>query len=87
MFRILIASMEPTRDLRVLLVSLADISVPGANWGIDMPVSTILLIVLVLLVVGAVPSWPHSRTWGYAPSGALGMVALVVLVLLLLGRI
>jgi hypothetical protein len=52
-----------------------------------MPMSTILLIVLILLVVGAIPSWPHSRSWGYGPSGALGTVALVVLVLLLLGRI
>jgi hypothetical protein len=52
-----------------------------------MPGSTILLILLILLVIGAIPSWPHSRSWGYAPSGALGTAAIVVLVLLLLGRI
>ncbi len=46
--------------------------------------STILLIVLVLLLVGAVPSWPHSRNWGYGPSGALGVVLIVVLVLALM---
>ena len=47
---------------------------------------TILLIVLVLMLVGALPSWPHSRSWGYGPSGGLGLV-LVVVVLLLMGRI
>lgn len=46
--------------------------------------STILLIVLVLLLVGAFPSWPHSRNWGYGPSGALGVVLIVVLVLALM---
>ena len=46
--------------------------------------STILLIVLILLLVGAFPSWPHSRNWGYGPSGALGVVLVVVLVLALM---
>jgi uncharacterized protein DUF3309 len=50
-------------------------------------VSTILLIILVLLLVGALPSWPHSRSWGYGPSGVLGAVLLVLVILLLLGRI
>lgn len=50
-----------------------------------MTLSTILLIVLILLVVGALPSWPHSREWGYYPSGGLGLAALIVLILLLLG--
>jgi hypothetical protein len=48
---------------------------------------TILLIVLVLVLVGALPAWPHSRGWGYYPSGGLGVVLLIVIVLLLLGRI
>jgi hypothetical protein len=48
---------------------------------------TILLIVLILLLLGAVPAWPYSRGWGYAPSGGIGLVLLVVLVLLLLGHI
>ncbi len=48
---------------------------------------TILLIVLVLLLIGAIPSWPHSRSWGYGPSGGLGLVVIIVLVLLLMGRI
>ena len=52
-----------------------------------MSLATILLIVLVLMLVGAIPSWPHSRKWGYGPSGALGLVVLVLLVLLLMGRI
>ena len=52
-----------------------------------MSIGTILLIVLVLLLVGAVPSWPHSKSWGYAPSGMLGVVLLIVVVLLLTGRL
>ncbi|MDB5815156.1 MAG: hypothetical protein JWN23_2273 [Rhodocyclales bacterium] len=53
----------------------------------DMTLGTILLIVLVLLVLGAIPTWPHSRAWGYGPSGGLGLVLLIVVVLLLMGRI
>jgi hypothetical protein len=48
---------------------------------------TILLIVLILLLVGALPTWPHSSGWGYYPSGGLGLVLLIVIVLLLAGRI
>jgi len=48
---------------------------------------TILLIVLVLLLIGAIPSWPHSRGWGYAPSGLIGLVLLVMLIMVLLGKI
>lgn len=48
---------------------------------------TILLVVLVLMLLGTIPTWPHSREWGYMPSGLLGVVLLVVLVLLLMGRI
>jgi hypothetical protein len=52
-----------------------------------MSLGTILLIILVLLLVGAFPTWPHSRNWGYGPSGGLGLVLLVLLVLVILGRI
>lgn len=48
---------------------------------------TILLIILILALVGAFPSWPHSANWGYAPSGIVGVILVVVLVLLLLGRV
>lgn len=48
---------------------------------------TILLIIIVLLLIGAFPAWPHSRSWGYAPSGLLGLIFIILLVLLLLGRI
>ena len=48
---------------------------------------TILLIVVVLMLLGAIPTWPHSRSWGYAPSGALGLVLVIVVVLLLTGRL
>ena len=47
----------------------------------------ILIIILLLMLVGALPTWPHSRSWGYFPSGGLGLVLIIVLVLLLLGRI
>jgi uncharacterized membrane protein YkgB len=47
----------------------------------------IILIVLILLLIGAVPSWPYSRNWGYWPSGGLGVVVVIILILLLLGRI
>nr|WP_284733873.1 MULTISPECIES: DUF3309 family protein [unclassified Dyella] len=50
-----------------------------------MSLSMILLIVLVLLLIGAVPAWPHSRAWGYGPSGGLGILLIVVIVLLLMG--
>ncbi len=52
-----------------------------------MAFSTILLILLVLLVIGAFPAWPHSRGWGYAPSGGIGLVLLIVVVLWLMGRL
>jgi asparagine N-glycosylation enzyme membrane subunit Stt3 len=52
-----------------------------------MTLGTILLIVLILLLIGAIPSWPHSRSWGYGPSGGLGLLVVIVLVLLVMGRI
>ena len=52
-----------------------------------MTLGTILLIILILLLIGAVPSWPYSRGWGYGPSGILGVVLVIFLVLLLMGRI
>ncbi len=48
---------------------------------------TILLVILILLLLGAIPTWPHSKEWGYYPSGGLGLVLLIVLILVLLGRI
>ncbi|MBP0593175.1 DUF3309 domain-containing protein [Paraburkholderia sp. LEh10] len=52
-----------------------------------MTLGTILLIVLILLLIGALPSWPYSREWGYRPTGLVGVVLIVVIVLLLLGQI
>jgi hypothetical protein len=52
-----------------------------------MSVGTLLLILLILLLVGALPSWPHSRNWGYYPSGGIGLVVLILLILLLTGRL
>ena len=48
---------------------------------------TILIVVLILMLVGVLPTWPHSRNWGYYPSGGLGLVLLILIILLLLGRI
>ncbi len=52
-----------------------------------MSLGTILLIVLILLLIGALPTWPHSRSWGFAPIGGLGLVVVVVLILVLLGKL
>lgn len=52
-----------------------------------MSLGTILLIVLILVLIGALPSWPYSSGWGYAPSGLLGLILVVVLILVLMGRI
>jgi hypothetical protein len=49
--------------------------------------STILVVLLVLLLIGALPTWPHSRSWGYYPSGGLGLIVLILLVLALSGRV
>lgn len=48
---------------------------------------TILLIILILLLLGALPTWPHSSNWGYGPSGGLGLIVLILIILILLGRI
>lgn len=52
-----------------------------------MSLGTILLIILVLMLVGVIPAWPHSRSWGYGPSGIVGVIVVVLVVLLLMGRI
>jgi hypothetical protein len=49
--------------------------------------STILLVILILLLVGAIPAWPHSRSWGYYPSGVVGVLLIVLIVMLVTGRI
>jgi uncharacterized protein DUF3309 len=52
-----------------------------------MSVGTILLVILVLALLGVIPAWPHSRGWGYGPTGGLGLVVLILLILLLMGKI
>ena len=52
-----------------------------------MSLGTILLIILVLMLIGVIPTWPHSRSWGYGPSGGLGLVLVILLILLLVGRL
>ena len=52
-----------------------------------MTIGTILVIILILILIGAVPAWPHSRSWGYGPSGIVGVIVIVLLILLLMGRV
>ncbi|WP_174625545.1 DUF3309 family protein [Candidatus Methylobacter favarea] len=52
-----------------------------------MSVGTILLIIIILMLLGVIPTWPYSRAWGYGPSGVLGLILVILLVLILLGRI
>jgi hypothetical protein len=48
---------------------------------------TVILVILVLMLLGALPTWPHSKNWGYAPSGSLGLIVLILIILIVLGRI
>jgi hypothetical protein len=62
----------------------------AANRGSEvqsMSIGTILLIILVLALLGVIPAWPHARSWGYGPSGLVGVLLVIVVVLLLLGRL
>ncbi len=52
-----------------------------------MSIGMILLIIVVLMLIGAIPTWPHSRSWGYGPTGGLGLVLIIILVLVLMGQI
>jgi Protein of unknown function (DUF3309) len=52
-----------------------------------MSIGTILLIILILVLLGVLPTWPHSRGWGYYPSGGIGLIVIIIIVLLLLGRL
>lgn len=52
-----------------------------------MTLSTILIIVLILILLGAIPAWPHSRSWGYAPSGIVGVILVILVILVLMGRV
>jgi hypothetical protein len=81
--------LSPQRDRRL---DDLDRSAGGARWfhpqrEKTMSVSLIVLILLILLLVGALPTWGHSRSWGYGPSGGLGLVVLILVVLLLMGKL
>jgi len=52
-----------------------------------MPITTILLVILILILIGVIPSWPHSRSWGYYPSGGVGLLLIILIILMLLGRV
>ena len=72
------------KDKRVLRKALS--TRVSREWSIAM-LGTVLIVILVLLLVGALPTWPHSKSWGYYPSGGLGLILLILLILLLLGHI
>jgi hypothetical protein len=59
----------------------------GTGVADSFRMGTILLVILILMLLGAVPTWPHSRSWGYGPSGGLGLVVIILLVLVLTGRL
>jgi hypothetical protein len=63
------------------------VTFPAGRARKEVAVTTVLLVILILMLLGAIPAWPHSRNWGYAPSGVLGTVLIVLVVLLLLGRV
>ena len=65
----------------------ASAGIVPARWENEMSLGLILLIVVILMLVGSVPTWPHSRSWGYGPSGGLGLVLVIILILFLLGKI
>jgi hypothetical protein len=60
---------------------------PDEEGARAMSLGTILLIILILMLVGVIPAWPHARSWGYGPSGIVGVILVVVLVLFLMGRL
>jgi hypothetical protein len=70
------------KDKQVLRKSLSP-QVPR-EWRIAM-LGTVLIVILILMLLGALPTWPHSRSWGYYPSGGLGLILVILLILLLLG--
>ena len=59
----------------------------GSAWRDLMTIGTILLIILILVLIGALPTWGHSRSWGYGPSGIVGVIVVILLILLLMGRL
>jgi hypothetical protein len=66
----------------------ATFPVPRLDWSEETPMlSTILIVILILLLIGALPAWPYSTGWGYYPGGGLGLVLIIVVVLALMGRI
>lgn len=92
MFRALRSSHYAVTDLRQSLELKPSIGVGGSyrdNCGSEAPMSlgTILLIVLIIVLIGAIPSWPYSRGWGYYPSGGVGIVVVILIILLLMGRL
>ena len=67
---------------RSIAAEVESFSLPG-----DINMLTILVVILLLMALGTLPTWPHSRSWGYYPSGGLGLVVIILVILLLLGRI
>ena len=60
---------------------------PWSERRTEMSLGTILVVILILILLGAIPTWPHSRNWGYRPSGLVGLIVLILIILLLMGRL
>jgi hypothetical protein len=73
--------------IRGIVIGIESITPPDVDKERPMSLGTILLIVLILILIGVLPAWPHARSWGYAPGGIVGVVLLIVIVLLLMGRL
>jgi hypothetical protein len=78
---------EQTSAARQSMLSPCSPSGEDTPQGNAMSLSTILLIVVILILVGVLPTWPHARSWGYGPSGVVGVILIILIVLLLTGRL
>jgi hypothetical protein len=81
------AALAGGRDIGGSVHPVSRTGVAGFRQSHQMSIGTLLLVVLILIVVGALPSWPYSSGWGYGPSGIAGLVVIVLIVLLLMGRL
>ncbi|MGJ7461505.1 DUF3309 family protein [Halomonas sp. MA07-2] len=77
----------PVRNGRCTASLCLDAVPPLISGRNDMSLGTILLIIVILLLIGVIPAWPHSRGWGYGPSGGLGLVLIILIILFLMGKI
>jgi Protein of unknown function (DUF3309) len=78
---------HPKEKVRQRTTAAVGSAAPHSDFERTFMLGTVLVILLVLLLIGALPTWPHSRSWGYGPTGGLGLVLVILIILLLLGKI